>query len=94
MRTGVIPIAVSIGELNNCGAQGVKYAHEHPREKDAALLCDGSAEDAASYRKGQRAAEEAAYKAALADPIEACAAARWAESAAKLREAKERPTDR
>jgi hypothetical protein len=66
-------------------AAGVKYAHEHPREMQAALYCDGSAEDAASYRKGQRAAEKAAFEAALADPAEAIAAARWQESAAKIR---------
>jgi uncharacterized membrane protein YcjF (UPF0283 family) len=69
-------------------AAGVKYADEHPRELQAAIYGDGTAEDAASYRKGQRAAEEAAYKAVLADPIEARAAAQWEVSVAKIHEAK------
>lgn len=69
-------------------AAGVKYAHEHLRELRAAIYADGTAEVAASYRKGQRAAEKAAYNAALADPIEARATARWEDSAVKIREAK------
>jgi hypothetical protein len=69
-------------------AAGVKFAHEHPRELQAAIYGDGTAEDAAAYRKGQRAVEEAAYNAVLADPVEARAAARWESSVAKIREAK------
>jgi hypothetical protein len=66
----------------------VKYGHDHPRELQAAIYGDGTAEDAAAYRTGQRAVEEAAYNAVLADPVEARAAARWEASAAKRREAK------
>jgi hypothetical protein len=63
----------------------VKYAEEHPRELQAAVYCDGTAEDAASYRKGRPAAEQAAYAAVLADPAEAVAAAIWRASDKRIR---------
>jgi hypothetical protein len=72
-------------------AAAVRFANEHPRELHAAIYGDGTAEDAAAYRKGRRAAEEAAYNAVLADPVEARAAARWEASATNLREAKGEP---
>jgi hypothetical protein len=65
-----------------------KYASEHPRELQAAIYGDGTAEDAAAYRKGYRAVADAAYNAVLADPVEARAAARWKASVAKIQEAK------
>jgi hypothetical protein len=74
-------------------AAGVKFANEHPRELQAAIYGDGTAEDAAAYRKGQRAVEDAAYNAVLSDPVEARAAARWEESAAKIRQAKALSSD-
>jgi hypothetical protein len=58
-------------------AASVKYAIEHPRELQATIYGDGTTEDAAAYRKGRRAVEEAAYNEVLADPAEARAAARW-----------------
>jgi hypothetical protein len=69
-------------------AAGVKYAHGHPHELQAAIYGEGTAEDAAAYRKGLRAVEEAAFNAVLADPAEARAAKRWEESVAKTPEAK------
>jgi hypothetical protein len=66
-------------------AASVKYSADHPKELQAQVYGDGSAEDAASYRKGRHDVEEAARAAAIADPAETLAAYRWAESRRAIR---------